>query len=742
MEEARSRKLGGSLKVPNVQQLAKQQLAAVPPRYIRNDIENQSHSSIVILPQVPVIDMKKLLEIGDDDDTELNRFHLACQEWGFFQLVNHGVSSSLMEKVKSETRAFFDLPMEEKKKFEQEEGDLEGYGQAFVVSEEQKLDWADILYMITLPTHLRKPHLFPKLPPSLRDALEQYTIALKELAMKILYTMARTLGMKAEDMNVLFEEDATQMMRINYYPPCPQPELVMGLCPHTDSIGLTILLQVNETEGLQIKKDGAWIPVPYRPDAFVINIGDILEIVTNGIYKSIEYRAIVNEDKERISIATFLSPKLDKTIEEYAEEIKELSMKVLKMLGKALGIDEEEVKSLFEEGMQSMRMNYYPTCPQPDNVMGICPHSDASALTILLQVNETQGLQIKKDGIWIPVLPLPNAFVVNVGDAFEIFSNGIYRSVEHRSVVNSEKERISVATFHSPRLDSACREWGFFQVINHGVSGTLVEKVKKDTQDFFNLPPKEKEMLKQVDGDMDGYGQAFVVSEEQKLDWADMFFLTTLPTYFRKQHIFSHLPQPFRRTVELYAAELKKLALKMIDFVAKALNMDEEYIRELFGEGMQSMRMNYYPACPQPEKVIGLTPHSDAVGLTILLQLNQMEGLQIKKDGLWIPISPLPNAFIINIGDILEIVTNGAYRSIEHRAMVNSEKERLSIATFYNTKLDGQICPAPSIISAKNPAKFRSIGAADYFRGLFSRKLDKKSYLDVMRIENFENPAS
>lgn len=73
-----------------------------------------------------------------------------------------------MEKVKSEIRAFFNLPMEEKKKFEQEEGDLEGYGQAFVVSEEQKLDWADILYMITLPPHLRKPHLFPKLPDSLR----------------------------------------------------------------------------------------------------------------------------------------------------------------------------------------------------------------------------------------------------------------------------------------------------------------------------------------------------------------------------------------------------------------------------------------------------------------------------------------------------------------------------------------------------------------------------------------------
>ncbi|XP_016559561.2 protein SRG1 [Capsicum annuum] len=317
----------------------------------------------------------------------------------------------------------------------------------------------------------------------------------------------------------------------------------------------------------------------------------------------------------------------------------------------------------------------------------------------------------------------------------------IIKSDDNIPIINMES-LVFGDEFEFKKLDFACREWGFFQLINHGVSDSVIDRVKKDTQDFFNLPLEDKKKLKQMDGDLDGYGQAFVVSEDQKLDWADMFFLTTNPPYLRKQHIFSHLPQPFRETVELYAAELKILALKIIDFLAKTLNMDEEYIREMFGEGTQAMRMNYYPPCPQPDKVIGLTSHSDAVALTILLQLNQMEGLQIKKDGVWIPISPLPHAFIINIGDILEIVTNGAYRSIEHRAVVNSKKERLSIATFYSTKFDRQIGPAPSIISAKNPAKFRSIEAADYVRGYFARKLDKKSYLDVMRIENSENPAS
>ncbi|KAK3206553.1 hypothetical protein Dsin_020599 [Dipteronia sinensis] len=80
------------------------------------------------------------------------------------------------------------------------------------------------------------------------------------------------------------------------------------------------------------------------------------------------------------------------------------------------------------------------------------------------------------------------------------------------------------------------------------------------------------------------------------------------------------------------------------------------------------MRMKYYPPCPQPELTVGLCPHSDGSSITILLQISEVEDHQIRKDGMWIPVKPLPNAFIINIGDILEIVSNGTYRNIEHRA--------------------------------------------------------------------------
>lgn len=90
--------------------------------------------------------------------------------------------------------------------------------------------------------------------------------------------------------------------------------------------------------------------------------------------------------------------------------------------------------------------------------------------------------------------------------------------------------------------------------------------------------------------------------------------------------------------------------------VAKALKMDSDDI-DLFEEGMQDMRMNYYPPCPQTDLVIGLTPHSDSFGLT-LLQVNEIKGLQIRKDEVWIPLKPLPNAFVTNVGDILKLMTN------------------------------------------------------------------------------------
>ncbi|KAF8008404.1 hypothetical protein BT93_K2170 [Corymbia citriodora subsp. variegata] len=290
------------------------------------------------------------------------------------------------------------------------------------------------------------------------------------------------------------------------------------------------------------------------------------------------------------------------------------------------------------------------------------------------------------------------------------------------------------------KLHSACRDWGFFQLINHGVRCSLVEEVKLGIQEFFKLPMEEKRKFWPEEGDSQGFGQAFVVSEEQKLDWGDRFYMVSLPRHLRKPHLFPMLPFPFRNVLDKYSSELRDVAMKILLLMAKALKMDTKEMMEQFEEGLQGIRMNYYPPCPRPELVIGLTPHSDAIGLTILLQVNEVDGLQVRKEGTWVPIKPLPNAFIVNVGDILEIVTNGNYRSIEHRATVNSMKERLSVATFYSPNLEGEMGPAPSLITSDKPALFRRIGVVDYVKGYYSRELRGKSYLNVIRtVQGEEN---
>ncbi|XP_074269739.1 oxoglutarate-dependent flavonoid 7-O-demethylase 1-like [Silene latifolia] len=292
----------------------------------------------------------------------------------------------------------------------------------------------------------------------------------------------------------------------------------------------------------------------------------------------------------------------------------------------------------------------------------------------------------------------------------------------------------SLASVELLNLHSACKDWGFFQVINHGVSTSLMETFKTEVIKLFELPIEEKKKLWQQSDNHEGFGQLFVMSEEQKLDWSDMFYITTLPPKLRRTELFHKLPSQIREAMEEYIAATKTLAVTLLHQMAKALGIDSTEMEELFSEGLQSIRMNYYPPCPEPDKAIGFAPHSDADALTIVFQLNQTQGLEIRKDGNWVPVIPLENAFIVNIGDIMEIVSNGVYRSVEHRATVNSTKERLSVATFYSSNFDSELGPAKSIIGPANPPVFRTELAELYHKGFFARKLSGKSYLQEMRL--------
>ncbi|KAF7034231.1 hypothetical protein CFC21_045272 [Triticum aestivum] len=149
----------------------------------------------------------------------------------------------------------------------------------------------------------------------------------------------------------------------------------------------------------------------------------------------------------------------------------------------------------------------------------------------------------------------------------------------------------------------------------------------------------------------------------------------------------------------------------------------------------QAVRMNYYPPCPeaQVDRVLGLSPHSNAVALTLLLQVSPVHGLQIRRNGGWVPVMPLPGALVVNVGDVVEVLTNGRYKSVEHRAVVNACEQRMSIAAFHSAKFGGMYGTLKEVVG-DNEARYRTVSVEEYTKLMLSSKLDGKNIIDAMKI--------
>ncbi|KAF0928703.1 hypothetical protein E2562_006126 [Oryza meyeriana var. granulata] len=285
------------------------------------------------------------------------------------------------------------------------------------------------------------------------------------------------------------------------------------------------------------------------------------------------------------------------------------------------------------------------------------------------------------------------------------------------------------------KLGSACLHWGFFQLTNHGVPDDVISDVRRDLIEFFRLPLEAKEAYAKPPDKHEGYGQHFVVSEKQKLDWGDLLHLQLRPTESRDLSFWPAHPPSFSNSVERYSLETAKVTRCLLEFLAMDMGVDPESLLEIFRGQPQTMRVSYYPPCRQADKVLGLSPHCDAAGLTLLLQVNEVQGLQIRKDGKWLAVDALDGALVVNIGDMLEILSNGRYRSIEHRAVVHPEKERISAAVFHQVCRKATVGPLPDLVMKDGGRPvYKSMACEDFMKRFFSAKLDGRANVEGLRI--------
>ncbi|KAJ0030026.1 hypothetical protein Pint_13759 [Pistacia integerrima] len=183
-----------------------------------------------------------------------------------------------------------------------------------IVSENQVLDWSDRLSLWVFPQDARNLHFWPQNPTGFREMLNEYAEKVKFVEQTLYKAIAKSLNLEENSFLNMIGERAPVRARFNFYPRCSRPDLVLGVKPHTDRGGITILLQDKEVEGLQVRVDGKWFKVPIIPDALVINLGDQMKIMSNGIFKSPLHRVVTNTEKLRISVAVVSEAVVDKEI--------------------------------------------------------------------------------------------------------------------------------------------------------------------------------------------------------------------------------------------------------------------------------------------------------------------------------------------------------------------------------------------------------------------------------------------
>lgn len=275
--------------------------------------------------QIPVIDVAPLVGASGDRAAAVKAIGDACSQLGFFYAVGHGVDPALETRLFEQARRFFALPSEEKQAIRMELGGAAWRGWFPVGTEltSGRPDWKEGLYFgaelgpehprVRAGTPLHGANLFPRLP-GFRETVLEWIAAMTHLGHALMRGIALSLDLPASWFADRYTADPLVLFRIFAYPAIPASDAGgWSVGEHTDYGVLTILLQ-DDTGGLQVETQGQWIDAPPLAGSFVCNLGDMLDRMTGGRYRSTPHRVRNPAQRERLSFPFFFDPAWDAAV--------------------------------------------------------------------------------------------------------------------------------------------------------------------------------------------------------------------------------------------------------------------------------------------------------------------------------------------------------------------------------------------------------------------------------------------
>lgn len=276
-----------------------------------------------------------------------------------------------------------------------------------------------------------------------------------------------------------------------------------------------------------------------------------------------------------------------------------------------------------------------------------------------------------------------------------------------------------------------------FQIANHGIDQFVLDGALSSAFDFFSLPTEEKASFMSNDVHKPVRYVTSSKDEVDKIQFGRVFlkhYAYPLEDWVKS---WPENPPAYREQMGRYAVEVRKLALEIMGAITESLGIGPKYLSDRMEEGMQVMAVNCYPTCPQPGLAQGIQSHSDHSCLTIILQSST--GLEIlgTEDGKWRVIPELKGTLQVLVGDHFEVLSNGMYKSVVHRATLVRESTRISIASFHSLGMDEKMETAKELVDEEHPKGYKESSFRDFLNFLAKNDTaEVKAFIESLKIQH------
>ncbi|GLJ19085.1 hypothetical protein SUGI_0342760 [Cryptomeria japonica] len=212
------------------------------------------------------------------------------------------------------------------------------------------------------------------------------------------------------------------------------------------------------------------------------------------------------------------------------------------------------------------------------------------------------------------------------------------------------------------QIAQACESPGFFQITNHGIDHGLLDRVKEvcsqqykiNREQNFNNSSPVRALNKAIEAEAKGNN----LEKIENMDWEDVFQVHEM----RDTNSWPSEPKDFKEIIEEFRNQIFNLTEKLLEIISESLGLEKGYLKRAFaGEEKPffGTKVSHYPPCPRPDLIKGIRAHTDAGGLILLYQDDEVPGLQVLNNGNWIDVQPMQYSIVVNIGDPIQAVSNG-----------------------------------------------------------------------------------